>query len=353
MSVEKIGKIEAIALIIIIMINSIILNVPNIIILTTESGTSLNIIFISILAIAFTYIIYKLFKPFLGKDILDISEYVGGNVLKTIVGILFIIFFMLVAALSVKFFANFLKLLYFNKSPIIYLLMFFLIPALFINKLGIKAISGVNLIFFPIAILSLIFLLSFSYNRFSIEKIFPILGNGFFNTFVYGATNISAFSGLAYLYFIPSLLKNAKDFKKVSMASIIISGIFLVFSIISLMMSFSAVATTNETLSLYLLTRMIKFGYSLEKLDTIFIFIWILSIFSYTSINLFYSLKIFKKISNIEDSGTLIYPLGLIILGLCLVFKSTSIIQFFAKIICKYYILRFSFWTKFYNFNYC
>ena len=93
MSTEKIGKIEAICLMLIIVINELIINVPNMIILDTKTGSTLNIIYVSILAVAFAYIICKLFKPFYGKDILDVSEYVGGRVLKIILGVLFILFF--------------------------------------------------------------------------------------------------------------------------------------------------------------------------------------------------------------------------------------------------------------------
>ena len=339
MSVEKIGKIEAISLILIIIINAIVLNIPNIIIQSTGSGTSINIIFVSILAIIFTYIICKLFKPFLGKDILDVSEYIGGKTLRNIIGILFIVFFILIASLSVKFLANSVKSIYFPSSPVVFILLFFLIPALYINKLGIKAISGVNLIFIPIAVLSLAFLLIFSYGNISIERFFPILGESFFNTFVLGSTNIFAFLGLAYLYFMPSLLKDSKDFQKVSMISIILSAICLVFSIISLMMSFPAIAATDETLSLYILTRMVRLGHFIEKLDAIFIFIWIISLFSFLSLTFFYILKIFKRITKIEDSNGLIGSLGLIILGNCLFFSNISIIKFFARVVCKYYIL--------------
>lgn len=339
MTLEKIGKIEAISLILIVILNEIVLNIPNTIILSTGSGTSINIIFVSILAIIFTYIVCKLFKPFYGKDILDISEYIGGGILKTIVGILFMLLFIVIASLSVKFLTNFVRLVYFNSSPMVYILLFFLVPALFINKFGIKTISGVNLIFIPLIILSLIFLLVFSYNNFTIERIFPIFGNGFFNTFVAGSTNIFAFSGLAYLYFMPSLLKDAKDFDTVSMVSIILSSICLVFSIISLMMAFPAVANTDETLSLYLLTRMVRLDHFIERLDAIFIFIWVISLISFLSLTFFYILGIFKRITKIEDSKCLISPLGLIILGNCLIFNNIAIVKFLARVVSKYFVL--------------
>lgn len=51
MSDKKIGNIEAICLIITIMVNHIILNLPKSIIQSTSSGAILNVLFISLVAV--------------------------------------------------------------------------------------------------------------------------------------------------------------------------------------------------------------------------------------------------------------------------------------------------------------
>lgn len=51
MSDKKIGNIEAIALIVTIMVNHIILNLPKSIIRSTSSGAILNVLFISLVAL--------------------------------------------------------------------------------------------------------------------------------------------------------------------------------------------------------------------------------------------------------------------------------------------------------------
>lgn len=336
MTIEKIGKIEAISLILVVVLNEIVLNVPTTIILSTHSGTTLNLIFIIALAIAFTLLICKLFKPFPGKDILDVSEYVGGKILKTTIGILFILFLIFLSSLSVRYLANSIKVIYFANSPLVFILLFFLVPALFINKFGLKAISGVNLIFMPIFLISFIFLMISAYEHFTVERLFPILGNGFFDTFIAGSTNIYAFTGLAHLYFMPALLKDSKDFKKVSIISIVISSFFLFISTLSLIMAFPAITSTDETLSIYLLTRLAEIGGFLERLDALFVFIWVIALISLLSLAFFFILQIFKKISKIEDSKALIGPLGLIILANCLVFRNLSTLKFLARVIYKY-----------------
>ena len=112
-SLQKIGKFEAISLIIMITINQIIFNLPNTIILNTGSSAWLNVIVISIIAILFSLLICKLFKKFPTQDIVDVSEYLGGKILKAIVGILYILFFIFIAGIFLRYLASSLKLIYF------------------------------------------------------------------------------------------------------------------------------------------------------------------------------------------------------------------------------------------------
>lgn len=84
MTDRKIGNIEAIALILTVMINHIILNLPKNIISSTSSGAIMNVIFISIVALAIAILICKLLKNFPSLDIFDIAKFLGGKVLKII-----------------------------------------------------------------------------------------------------------------------------------------------------------------------------------------------------------------------------------------------------------------------------
>ena len=209
-------------------------------------------------------------------------------------------------------------------------------PALYINKYGLRAISGVNLVFLPIIIASFVFLLISSYDTFTMVRIFPILGEGLSATFLTGAANIFSFTGLAYIYFLPALLKDSKDFKKVSVISVVVSAICLLLSVLSLLMAFPAITKTDETLSVYLLTRLVELGDFLERLDALFIFIWIIAHISFLSLTFFYILKIFQKVTRIEDSKTLTSSLGLIVLGSSLIFKDIAQLKFIARYYLKY-----------------
>ena len=183
-SIQKIGKLEAAGIIIMIMINQIIINFPNSIITTTGSAAWINVIYISIIAIIFCLLICKLFKPFPASDVLDISEFLGGKFLKTLIGSIYIIFFVFLAGTFLKYMANSLELIYFEQTPIIFLLLLFLIPVVIVGKLGIKSISQVNLIFMPILLISIVITLFSTVKNFIPQRIYPIMGFGADKTFI-------------------------------------------------------------------------------------------------------------------------------------------------------------------------
>lgn len=336
MNTEKIGKFEAICLILIIIINEIVLNIPNLIIYITGSSAIITVIILSIIAILFSITLNKLFNNFLGKDIIDISEFLGGKSLKIITSVLFLGFYILISSIGTRYLTNSIKIIYYNTSPFLYLLMFFIVPAVIINKFGLKAVSSTNVIFILIVGISLLFLMLCSYTHFSISRMFPLFGKGLNETFILGATNIFAFTGLAYLFFLPPLLKNKYDFKKVNIISIVLTAICLIFSISSLILTLPIITKSDEMLSIYLLTRMVDFGNFLERLDALFIFSWLLSLLASLSVNIFYIINILKKALNLQDEKNLVLPVGLILLGGALLIKNYAQIKFLGDYVYKY-----------------
>ena len=333
---NKIGKFEAIFLMTIITINVIVLNIPNMIMLSEKSGSIFNTIYVDVLGIILSLIFSKLFDTFSGKDIFDISEYLGGKLLKSIVCICFIIFFIFLAIVSVKYLTRSIKIIYFNKSPIIFLLLFFIVPAVFINKLGLKAVSGANIVFVFIVLLSLLVLFISSYQNLTISKLFPICGNGLNEIFVKGFTNIFVFANFTFLFLLPSILKDPSDLKKVAISSTSISAIIILFCITTFILTLPTVTESDEILSIYLLTRMVSFGNFLERLDAFFIFSWIITLLSSLSIGIFYIIRIISKMSNLQDEKVLASPIGLIVLGGCLLIKNYSQIKFLGDFVYRY-----------------
>ena len=120
---QKLGKIEAIALGLTVISNNIIFNIPTIIFNSCGSGSWLNTIYISVLALIFILIFLKLIKPFPGQDIIDISKKVGGKPLKYIISVLYIVLFLSFSAVCLRYFSSNLRLIYYSSYNVLFIML--------------------------------------------------------------------------------------------------------------------------------------------------------------------------------------------------------------------------------------
>lgn len=335
----KLGKYQAILLILIVMINKILLNMPKEIIKQSKTGAPVNIIFTCIISIILVLFICKMFKKFPNEDIIDISEYVGKKPLKFIVGLLFEALFTLILLTVIYEFSTLLQKVYFPKTPLALILLIFLASIGFANKVGFKSIIKTNTIIVILILISLIVILGGTVKNLNFNRLFPLFGTNFQNTFLAGTQNIFAYGNLLYLFFIIPFLKDKKDFKLVGLISTIVSGLFLLFTSITLLSLFPFIVNSEEIMSMYLLTRCIEFGTFLQRTDAIFIFLWIISAFSYLSISLMFMNNIFKKLSKCKESSSFSYSFLGIIFGLIMLFQNQSLFTFLQTVLYKYVIL--------------
>ena len=64
MSVNKVSTVEAIALVLIVVINRLTISIPQTIIMSCGSAALLNVIYICIITLLFVFLITKLFRRF-------------------------------------------------------------------------------------------------------------------------------------------------------------------------------------------------------------------------------------------------------------------------------------------------
>ncbi len=348
MNYSKISSIEAIAFIVVVMLNHIVLDLPNHFLNTCGNSAPLNIIFISILIFIFLYFVIKLFKNFANKDILDVSEFLGGKVLKTIIGILFISYFILLCGSQLRNFGEMLKIVYFPKLPICLLVLSFLVVGVFANKFSTNTIIKGNLIVVPLVMINLLIAYFCISSRFVPEKIFPILGSGINETFFSGMTNIFAFTGFSYIYFLQPMLKKTDNFKTISFIGIGISSIYLFLSITSLLFAFSDIISINEISPIYLLVRAADFGRFIKRPDAIFFLGWMLSLMSYVSITILLVTTIFKKIGNLKATFPMSYSVAFLLFIVALIPKGMLEIRFIENEIYKYATIILLFFISFF-----
>ena len=341
MHTSKIGTMEAIMILLTIVVTHTVLSLPKTLLSVTKSATIINIIYVSILALLLVIFIVRLFKKFPGMDLLDISEYLSGSFFKKLLGILFISYFLVSSSILLRNFCECLKLVYFPDTDLLFLIVLFIIAICIANRLSFTATLKTNLLVIPIVLASVIFLFLANFRNFTPERMYPILGDGFWNTFVTGIGNISAFGGIAYLYFLPPLLKKPEQYKKIAITSVMITGIYLLLTVATILFMFSFFITEEEIMPLFSAARYIEFGTFFQRLESIFLLIWISAFCCYLSVVMKFSVHILQKITLLKDTNILIPCIGLSMLAITLFPENYAISKFYENTIYRYFVWGF------------
>lgn len=343
MNSYKIKWLEGIAIVITILLSHVLLSIPTELISTTGSSTLLNIVFVTIITLIFFWIVYKLFSLFPGSNIIDISEFLGGKIFKTIYGIIYIAYILILSSVMVRLFGEGLSLISFSHIDIDFIMLLFVVAVGILNFFGLKAISRLNLIIIPLTVLSIIFIFFGSLSDFTFQRVFPILGYGFKETFFDGISNIYSFSGLYVLFFVFPLLTKISDFKKVGFISILSYAIFLLLSVSALLFTIPQVADTTSPLSLYILARQISLGDYIQNIDAFFLLIWIPFMLAYLSTNMHFALTTFKQLTNIKYTSGMVCCFCAIIFVFALLSNNMAEINIFSNVVYKYVSIIFVF----------
>ena len=285
-----------------------------------------------------------LLKKFPGYDILDISEFLGGKVLKMFIGFAYIALVVILTVSIIKNLSETLRIIYFKTSPILYITLFFITSSIFCNRFNLKVIAKANLIISPLIFLSIIIILLSSIRNFMPQRIFPILGYGIEKTFFSGLSNIFSFSGMLYLLFLPPMLDKPDKLKRLSVVATIISSVYLFLSVTCLLLSLSFTLNSDESFSLYVLTRNLEYGRFIQRVDALFILVWIISIISYINIPIWLCIYIFKKLTHINDTAPFNYSINLLILAISIIPMEYAIFtNIYAKVVqCSFFIIFFA-----------
>lgn len=336
MAKSKIGTISAIMLTLSIAVSYITSSLPRTFVNETKSATLINIIYITIIVLFIILLFCKLLKKFPGLDLLDISKFLGGNTLKNVVGAFFIVYFTISSSIMLRNFSEGLVVVYYPLTSYVFVILMFIVAIYLVNRLGFNATLNTSSIVFPLVLISAVLLFVGNLDNFSFRRIYPIMGDGFYNTFILGLKNIGAFGGICYLYFLPPMLKEPEKLKKIAVISVISTGLFILLCVATLLFMFSFFITTDEVMPLFVAARYIEFGSFFQRFESIFLLIWIISFCCFLSITCKFSAHIFSKMFNLSDMKPILNIFVILTFGLCLLPKNYAVSNFFETNVYRY-----------------
>ncbi len=315
----RFGKVEAILMLITGMSIQLFLGLAR---RMTEAGGPAGWmipLYTSILAVILFFFISKLYKNFEGKDIIDVAQIAGGSFGRILVGLIFIVDYIFILSIMLRIFGEDIKIFALNKSPLSFVIIFFVIVIIVSSYLGLEAIVRLNTIIVPIVTIAFLIVVFGNTKFVDTTRMFPILGHGVYEVFVKQISRISIYSAFSFIFFIVPFIGKHKDFKSIGYWSLIITGLLLTFGTLVYILVVPYPTSTEYFIPYLHLARYVNYGRFFQRIESIFVLTWTLSAIIYLSLGLFFLMYMIKKTFRLEYYRPLIIPVAIILFTLCFI----------------------------------
>jgi spore germination protein (amino acid permease) len=311
-----IGRWGIICMLIPALCTKIFLNFPRSTIEVAGTAGWLLVIYLTAIVLVLFSAIIWLYKPFTGKDLLDLGEIIGGNIGRIFVGIIILAFFMLDVTIVLREFGENMKIIGYKNSPISFVLLIFSTVMVFSAFFGLETISRLASILTVTTTLTFIAIIIMDSKYYDFSNIFPILGTGPYDIFGKGFVKLSYFGELIILFLLTPYIKSNKEFKTIGYIAIGISSIFMLTSSFVFTLVFPYPSNTEGFLPMYELARLINYARFFQRVESFFVFFWILGALLYLSIGIIIIVNVFKKTFKLQYSRPIIIPFAIILFTL-------------------------------------
>lgn len=308
-----IGKWEAVCVLLNTINIQIFLNLPRYI---SETGGTAGWI-LAIYIFAATTLIFSVvlitFRRFPRMDIVDIANQTTGRIGQIIVGLSFSLLSFIAAAIVLREFSENIKTISLTVSPLSYTMMFFLLGMIIAAFVGFEIIIRFQGFAIPIIAVGYFFIIMAVSPLIRVDNLAPILGNGLPKIFGEGFLKISLFIGISISYWLPPFLKTYSNFRSVCYWSLSLSGFFVLLAVVTYSSIIPYPTATESLMPIYDLSRLINQGRFFQRIEALFLSIWILSAFLYLSSCFYCSIYGFRRAFSLPYTRPLIIPFSILV----------------------------------------
>ncbi|KPU44801.1 spore germination protein [Oxobacter pfennigii] len=278
-------------------------------------------------AFAFTYLLLKRFP---GKGIVEIFDISFGRIIGFICSLTMGIAFLINTSVFLREFAEVIKIYVYPETPISLLMIPAVISAAIAASLGLESIARFSKLSAYTSIIGFLTLLILTSQNFKYHYIFPVLGYGLSKTVSIGIERSSVYAEVIILAVYAGSIQKISDIKKVGFISLILSGFIISLGLLSISMAFPYQIAQEITAPVYELTRLIKYGSFVQRLDPFFLFLWNITTVITICILFNSSVSVCCKAFRLQDARPVIVPMAVIL------FSYAFIPESFMSVVTKY-----------------
>ena len=278
------------AIITVAIIGVIILTLPRLATERVEADGGIATFTAGIINLTLFVVMALLCRRFPKHTMIEFSQIILGKFLGKLYGTLFAAYCVLVSSVVLRTFADALKILLLQRTPLEFIMLAMLLTALLLVQNGVSSISKISELFLLPITLSIMLLLVLNIPDMELMHLRPSLSRGIQPLVQAIPRLFLVYMGYEAVYFLSPYMREPKKLLIAGIAGISIPIFIYTSLVVTAMTVFGVKTTATMVYPTVILARRLMFpGAFAERFDIFFIIFWILAAFTTLAIFLYLS----------------------------------------------------------------
>jgi spore germination protein KB len=209
------------------------------------------------------------------QNVIQVGFRVGGRPFGVFVALFYSLYFFILASLVLREFTETVVATVLPGTPVSAVAVPFMVAILYIAYRGSEVITRVALLFVPVVFIGVAIIFLLNLNWADPYNLFPIEGPGADSVIRESFLRISSYSEFFIIGLLFSFFRTKTEFKKMCIWSLVLSTVCLTITVVFYLMLFPDETSSRLPFPMYQISRMIYLSRFLQRIESVFIFIWV------------------------------------------------------------------------------
>ncbi|MDA8235642.1 MAG: endospore germination permease [Clostridia bacterium] len=251
------------------------------------------------------------------RTLIEVAEESGGPVMGTLIGPLIFIYFVFVTVIIMRQFTETVIVALLPTTPISVISILFLMAMIYSAYQGIESLSRGAWLLIPFITIGLLGVLALVLPRANPDTLFPFWGSGITEILKFGIIKSFLPVQIILISMIYPYLRDKTRLTTVAVSILTISAVLIALTVLVYLMVFPVPSAIYAgPYPLENLARLIYYGRFVQRVESIFIFIWVFGMLVKASALFYLAAVSLARGLKLPEYRPLLFPLAVLVYGL-------------------------------------
>jgi len=264
------------------------------------------------------FILGSLMARFPESSIVEIAEEVLGRWLGPVVSVGYVVFFLVLTALTVRQYSERILTVFLPTTPPTAIIVFFLFVIVIGCYLGLETMGRAAVFTFPLVFAAILLPLFLVFPFWNHHNLFPLVGSGPTRVISQGVIQSSLYGQLLVLAAVHPLIRVKQKKYRLWLIVAALSAVILVSASLFTTMVFPVPVLRENLFVMLQAARLIFFGRFVQRIEPIFISFWIIGVLFKMMAGFYITLTLLTRVLKLQYYRPFLFPMAVITFSLAL-----------------------------------